>query len=90
MLDVPFVTSLFIFLDFLILKLMISFYFSIGIPMLKKQIQIKPDRTIEDIGIYIGISDYLVYKKVSKNKLIFRNKFTYNTLYKLIGMLSVI
>lgn len=75
-------------LDLLLLKVMPKFYFSIGVPIYKGTVEIKKDKTLNDIGTYVGISENLVYK-IRNSKLLFRTKFTYSNLYR-IGVLSII
>lgn len=84
------ITFLLVGFDIIFLKLMFSFYHYLGITINRKIIKIKPDKTIKDICVYLGISEDLVYKVYGNNKLIFRSKFSYMRLRSIIYNLSII
>ena len=80
---------LLILLDIGLLKVMYKMYFSIGIPVFKKKLRLNKNKTIQDIAVYIGTSEGLVYKIVG-NQLIFRTKFTFSNMYRPLRFMSII
>lgn len=88
MLDVYIIGILF-WLDIILLKFMPGFYASVGIPLLRREIKVRPDVTLADIGVYIGIQEDLIYKKY-RNTLVFRSKFTYRTFRSIYVASSII
>lgn len=89
MLKVFIFMSVLCLIDLILLKIMPRFYFRIGIPIYKSIIDIKQNKTLNDIGVYMGISEEIVYK-IRNNTLLFRTRFTYSNLYKGTGFLSII
>jgi len=80
---------LLILLDIGLLKVMYKMYFSIGIPVFKKKLRLNKNKTIQDIAVYIGTSEGLVYKIVG-NQLIFRTKFTFSNMNRHLRFMSII
>ncbi|MDF2537318.1 MAG: hypothetical protein K0S76_339 [Herbinix sp.] len=68
-----------IILDFSLLTFMVHSYFYIGIPIFIRKFVISSKRNLEDIGLYVDRSGYLVYKIYDRD-LIFRSEFSISSL----------